>query len=105
MQVAAAAYEHLHLAAQGVQVDVQRAHYLRGDALALVDQPEHAACSWPQSRQENAASGQSPAPTCQGGDSGPGASRSRVQGWRGLIAGSMQHGAPLRHEVQKFDGG
>jgi hypothetical protein len=81
MQVAAAAYEHLHLAAQGVQVDVQRAHYLRGDALALVDQPEHAACSWPQSRQElqNAASGQSPAPTCQGGDSGPGASRSRAQ--------------------------
>jgi hypothetical protein len=27
------------------------------------------------------------------------------KGWRGLIAGSMQHGAPLGHEVEEFDGG
>jgi hypothetical protein len=45
------------------------------------------------------------APACLGGDSGPGASRSRAHGWRGLIAGSMQHGAPLGHQVEEFDDG
>ena len=52
-----------------------------------------AAYSWSQSRQnlQNAPPGQSPAPPCQGGIWGPGASRSRAQGWRGLNAGSMQH--------------
>ena len=29
----------------------------------------------------------------------------RAQGWRGLIAGSMQQVAPLGHEVEEFDGG
>jgi len=35
----------------------------------------------------------------------PGASRSRAQGWRVLIAGSLQHDAPLGHEVEEFGGG
>jgi hypothetical protein len=61
----------------------------------------------PQSRQklQNAAPGQSPAPACEGRNSEPGASHSRAQGWRGLIAGSMQQGVPLGHEVEEFDGG
>ena len=41
----------------------------------------------------------------QGRNSGPGASHSRAQGRRGLIAGSLQQGAPLGHEVEEFDGG
>jgi len=35
----------------------------------------------------------------------PVASQSRAQGRRGSIAGSMQHGAPLGHEVEEFVGG
>ena len=66
-----------------------------------------AAYSRPQSRQklQNAAPDQSPAPACQGRNSEPGASHSRAQGRRGSIAGSMQQGAPLGHEVEEFDGG
>jgi hypothetical protein len=35
----------------------------------------------------------------------PGASRSRAQAPARVIAGSMQQGAPLGHEIEEFDGG
>jgi hypothetical protein len=107
MQAAAAAYERLHLAAQGVQVDVQRAQ-----CFAATPSP-----SW-ISLSRLRVPGLGPARSCRtprpasrprrrarAGIQGRAPPARAPKGWRGLIAGSMQHGAPLGHEVEEFDGG